>query len=231
VLAAAIDNTRHDRFLKPVRPVWIWLLEILMLAASARLFMRTPHATAVTKYFFIVPGTLLFVSLVSVSVSDVLVDLSLPAALVLGYFAIAKTFETNCHDFMSGGGPFAASLRERSEGQLQIACLPITVSKEIIHAFLVRPDVCPIKLWEPVKSGLGRTWAAQGWVLWRWYLPSAGGVTAESRSTADEPAASPAGELLPTLRWQNASARPAPGEFFPLAQVIAEAAQATSQRP
>ncbi len=54
-----------------------------MLAASARLFIRTTRATAVTKYFVIIPSSLLLVSLLSVTVSDVLADLSLPAALVL----------------------------------------------------------------------------------------------------------------------------------------------------
>lgn len=225
VLATAIDNTRNNRFLDPVGPVWIWVLEILMLAASARLFTRTTRATAVTKYFFIVPGTLLCISLLSVSISDVLVDLSLPAALVLGYFALAKIFETNSHAFMSGGGPFAATGHERHDGQLQIACLPATVSKETVHGLLMRPDVCPIKVWEPVKSGLGRAWAAQGWVLWRWYLP-----LVEDGLVDDGRAGSLPAESEPLLAWQNVNSRPAAGASFPLARIIAVAAQAASQR-
>jgi len=216
ILAAAIDNTSHDRFLVPIGPGWIWGLEILMLAASARLFTRTTRAIAVTKYFFIVPGILLCISLLSVSVSDVLVDLSVPAALVLVYFAIAKAFETNTHAFTSGGGPFAATVRERRDGQLQIACLPPTVSRERVHGLLMRPDVCPIKLWEPVKSGLGQPWAAQGWVLWRWYLPAA--------------ASTPEPEPEPALSWQNANSSVAAEESFALAQVIAAAAQAAWRR-
>ena len=214
VLATAIDNTSNNRFLQPIEPVWIWGLEILMLAASARLFSRTTRATAVTKYFFIVPATLLCISLLSVSVSDVLVDLSVPAALEQVYFAIAKAFETNLHAFMSGGGPFAATEHERRDGQLQIACLPERVSKERVHGFLMRPDVCPIKLWEPIKSGLGQPWAQQGWVMWRWYL-------AES---------APKPELEPLLIWQNANPSPAAEASFPLAQVIAAAARAAWER-
>lgn len=214
VLAAAIDNTSSNRFLDPLGPVWIWAMEILMLAASARLFMRTTRATAVTKYFFIVPGTLLCVSLLSVSISDVLVDLSVPAALVLVYFAIAKAFETNTHAFMSGGGPFAATRHERREGQLQIACLPARVSKAWVYSVLTRQEACPVKVWEPLKSGLGEPWSAQGWVLWRWLLPE----------SASQP------EAEPLLIWQNANPRPAGEESFPLAQVIAAAAQAAWQR-
>ena len=172
VLATALDNTRNDRFLRALNPIWIWGLELLMLAASARLFIRTTRAMAVTKYFVIIPGLLLLISLMSLSISDVLADLGLPAALVLAYFAFAKTFDTNSHDFMSGSGAFAATHSERTQGQLQIACLPPSVLKAQVRALLMRPG-CPIKLWEPPKTGLGSLWASQGWILWRWYLPGA----------------------------------------------------------
>ncbi|HTP39904.1 MAG TPA: CHASE2 domain-containing protein [Steroidobacteraceae bacterium] len=215
VLATALDNTSRDRFLRPVRPLWIWILEVAMLAASARLFVRATRVTAVTRYFFIVPSSLLLISLLSVSVSDRLVDLSLPAALVLLYFAIAKTFETQLHAFVSGGGVFAATRREQHEGQLQIACLPGTVSKDTVRGLQLRADACPIKVWEPVKSGLGVTWAAQGWILWRWHVPGS----------------DPGPEPQPPLAWRNADPAPPAGDPFDLAHVIAAAAQSAWQAP
>jgi adenylate cyclase len=207
ILATSIDNTKNNRFLRALNPFWIWGLELLMLAASARLFIRTTRATAVTKYFVIIPGSLLVISLLSVSISDVLADLSLPAALVLGYFAFAKIFETNSHDFMSGSGPFAATRIERSEGQLQIACLPASAPKATVRALLMRPG-CPIKLWDPPKTGLGTPWGAQGWVFWRWYLAAA--------QSERDPA--------PELAWRNVDPTCADSPFS-IAEAIIAAAQ------
>ena len=207
ILATALDNTRNNRFLRALDPIWIWGLELLMLAASARLFIRNTRATAVTKYFVIIPGTLLLISLLSVTISDVLADLSLPAALVLGYFAVAKIFETNSNDFRSGSGPFAGTRRERTEGQLQIACLPASVTKAAVNALLMQPG-CPIKLWQPPRTGLGSPWASQGWVFWRWYLAGAD----SDRDT------------VPKLVWHDA--KPASAEdSFAIAQAITAAAR------
>jgi hypothetical protein len=166
LLATAIDNTKNHRFLRPLSPVLIWSLELLMLAASAQLFARTNQALTVAKYFFIVPVVLFIASLLSVSVSDTLVDLSVPTALVLGYFTFAKLFDTNLRNFISGIGPYAAT-PEEAAGRLQTACLPASVPREQVLKLLVRRGL-PIKLWQPDTQGLGRQWAAQGWVLWRW---------------------------------------------------------------
>ena len=68
------------------------------------LFSRTNQALAIAKYFFIVPAVLFALSLASVSVSNWLVDLSVPAALVLAYFTFAKLFDTNLRDFIAGTG-------------------------------------------------------------------------------------------------------------------------------
>jgi adenylate cyclase len=166
VLAAVVDNIKNNRFLRPLSPGWIWGLELLMLVASVELFTRTNQALTVAKYFFIVPGVLLAVSLLSVSVSDWLVDLSVPAAVVLGYFTFAKLFDTNVRGFIAGTGPFAANAQEKT-GQLQIACLPATVERDRVLGLLTEPG-SSAKLWEPEPAGLGKFWAEQGWVLWRW---------------------------------------------------------------
>jgi hypothetical protein len=102
----------------------------------------------------------------SVSVSDTLVDLSVPAAMVLGYFTFAKLFDTNIRGFIAGIGPYA-STHEESAGQLQIACLPASVPRAQILKLLARRGSAN-KLWEPDVQGIGRRWADQGWVLWRW---------------------------------------------------------------
>jgi hypothetical protein len=72
----------------------------------------------------------------------------------------------------------------------------------------------PIKLWEPPKTGLGSTWASQGWVLWRWYLPDA---------DSDR-------ETVPKLTWQNVKPVSA-NDPFAIAQAITAAASRASEYP
>jgi adenylate cyclase len=205
VLAAVVDNSKNNRFLRPLSPGWIWGLELLMLAASAQLFTRTNQALTVAKYFFIVPAVLLGISLLSVSISDLLVDLSVPAAVVLGYFTFAKLFDTNVRGFISGTGPFAATAQE-SSGKLQVACLPASVTRTQVLDLLTQRG-SPVKLWEPEPVGLGRRWAAQGWVLWRWFSPSS---------------ATPETSLA--ITWLDVPTTEEQSPAFSLATAIAEAA-------
>jgi len=181
-----------------------------MLAASAQLFTRTNQALTVAKYFFIVPGVLLAVSLLSVSVSDWLVDLSVPAAVVLGYFTFAKLFDTNVRGFVAGTGPYAATAREAA-GQMQIACLPATLLREQVLELVVERG-SSVKLWEPEAVGLGKLWAAQGWVIWRWQLR--GGATA--------------GKGL-DIRWLDVAPTDTGGDAFSLAAAIAQAAASATR--
>jgi adenylate cyclase len=205
VLATVVDNIKNNRFLRPLSPGWIWGLELLMLAASAQLFTRTNQALTVAKYFFIVPAVLLATSLLSVSVSDLLVDLSVPAAVVLGYFTFAKLFDTNVRGFIAGTGPYAATPAEAS-GRLQIACLPAAVTREEVLALLMKRG-SPVKLWEPEAAGLGKFWTAQGWILWRWLLPD--------KETPKE-------DL--DIKWLDAASSDVADERFSLAAAIATAA-------
>jgi adenylate cyclase len=205
VLATTVDNIKNDRFLRPLSPGWIWGLELLMLVASAELFTRTNQALAVAKYFFIVPGVLLAVSLLSVSVSDSLVDLSVPAAVVLGYFTFAKLFDTNVRGFVAGTGPYAATAREAAGG-LQIACLPATLLREQVLE-LVAERGSSVKLWEPEAVGLGKLWAAQGWVIWR-RQPSSDATPGKGID----------------IKWLEVVLIDTPGDAFPLAAAIAQAA-------
>jgi adenylate cyclase len=210
VLATVVDNIKNNRFLRPLSPGWIWGLELLMLAASAQLFTRTNQALTVAKYFFIVPGVLLAISLLSVSVSDLLVDLSVPAAVVLGYFTFAKLFDTNVRGFIAGTGPFTATAQEAA-GKLQIACLPASVSRTQVLGLLEKRGT-PLKLWEPESSGLGKIWASQGWVLWRWHIPSE---------------ATPDADL--DIKWLDVPSIDAQNGSFSLAAAIAAAAAGTTR--
>ena len=203
LLAIVIDNVKNARFLHPLHPLWIWAFEIAMLAASALLFARARHVTAVARYFVIVPMALVLISLISISVSHVLMDLSVPAALVLAYFAFAKIFQTNSLGFISGTGAYAPTPAERAAGRLQIACLPATIPRARILARLISPGP-PIKLWEPANAGLGAEWDAQGWVLWRW-------------SVADD-------SMEMGSHWHDVPCNE-PSSSFPLAQTIAAAAR------
>lgn len=213
ILATVVDNTKNARFLRPLAPGWIWGFELLMLAASARLFSRTERSTYVAKYFVIIPSVLLGISLVSLSVSDLLIDLSVPTAMMLAYFTFAGIFEANSRAFSAGSGVFAPSPQELTTGVLQVACLPPTVSRREIEPWLIEHG-CPIKLWVPPKAGLGLPWSYQGWVLWRWRLPG-----------ADEGAGPDGGPF----RWRDVPT--AAGETtFPLVRTIAAAAMDTIRK-
>jgi CHASE2 domain-containing sensor protein len=203
LLAIVVDNVKNARFLHPLHPLWIWAVEIGILAASALLFARARHVTAVVKYFVIVPTALVLISLASISISDVLMDLSVPAALVLAYFAFAKIFQTNSVGFVSGTGAYAPTPAERAAGRLQIACLPATEPREQVLARLIAPGP-PIKLWEPANAGLGAEWDAQGWVLWRWSAVEDGSGIG--------------------LRWHDVPGAE-PAHSFSLAEAIATAAR------
>jgi CHASE2 domain-containing sensor protein len=214
LLATVIDNTKNRGFLRPLGRAWLFGAELLMLAGSVRLFSRTERSSAVAKYFVIIPVALAAISLLSVSVSNVLIDLSVPAAVFIGYFGIATIFETNSHAFQSGTGPFAPTPREVATGRLQVACLPASLPQSAVTAMLMRPG-CPIKLWTPQKAGLGKHWNGQGWVVWRWSTPAA---PAEPSKTAA------AGPPDLDVRWYDVPAPGANGGAFCLAHAIAAAA-------
>jgi hypothetical protein len=191
-------------------------MELLMLAASARLFSRTDRAIAVAKYFVIIPGVLVAISLLSVSVSDWLVDLSVPAAVVLAYFSFATIFDTNSRAFVSGTGAFGPTPGEVKSGQLQVACLPASLPRRQVEAMLLRPG-CPIKLWMPLKAGLGTHWNGQGWVVWRWFVPGSDDIAGR---TPD-----PGGASEFELRWHDVPGLDAQSASFSLVHTIAAAAK------
>jgi hypothetical protein len=81
-------------------------------------------------------------------------------------------------------------------------------------------------LWEPDAQGLGRQWAAQGWVLWRWYpqgIDPHGADPQGAESERETTAAGDEGQL--ELCWIDVSAAAGAGGTFPLAESIVTAAE------
>jgi CHASE2 domain-containing sensor protein len=225
LLAVATDNTKNSRFLRTLHPAWIWSLEMLLLAASARMFIRATRVATVAKYLVIVPIALLMISLASISVSDLLMDLSAPAALVLGYFAVAKVFQLNSLGFASATGVFAPTENETANAVLQVACLPLSVPRDRVMRLLITPG-CPNKLWEPPNTGLGKRWADQGWILWRWRQRKSE-ANAARRVPLDERDLD--GDL--ELRWHEVPASDVEDDRFALAQAVVAAALVRSHDP
>jgi adenylate cyclase len=212
VLATAIDNTKHGTFLRPLDPKIVWLLELLLLVPSTWVFTQTELSQITAKGFVVIPTILIAISLLSVSASDRLADLSAPTALILTYFAIAAVFEKHQRDYAHGVGVFTPNAAERAE-ELQVACLPPTWSRHQVLE-LLRLAQSPIKLWRPPEFGLGQRWIAQGWVLWQLAPRTAVAAAASQRAKVNGT----------SLQWTGVSA--GSPEPFALAQAIAAAATA-----
>jgi adenylate cyclase len=212
VLATAIDNTKNGRFITVLAHFWIWVIAIGLLVLALLIFVRTDRSMYFAKYgAVVIPVTLLAISMISVSASDLLLDLSVPAALALAYIGFAAVFEQTHRDFVTGAGVFAPFPNEVADGRIQVACLPRDCSIDAIRSWMRRPG-CDFKLWLPPRFGLGATWGGQGWVLWR------------LRRRGDESDSATAPHVL---RWQDVP----DGEAFALAQAIVRAAQVLSSAP
>jgi hypothetical protein len=217
VLATAIDNTRHDSFLRPLRPLAIWILELLLLIPSAYVFTHTELSQTTARAFVVIPTVLLAISLASVSMSNVVADLSVPTALILAYFATATLFENQHNNFVCGLGVFAPTTTEHATLQLQVACLPKSMGRDRVMS-LLREARPPVKLWRPPEIGLGVLWVAQGWVLWR-LVPRPSGTDPDTHTST-------VGGV--TLHWIDAYPACEPGDGFALAEAISRAAAATA---
>jgi adenylate cyclase len=205
VLATVLDNMKHEAFLHPLPHWFIWSVEMLLLAAAALLFSRTALVDRVAPQLLLLPTVLLVLALLSVSVSTLLFDLSVPLAAVLTYFAIGQLFRKAENDFIAGAESFAYTARELPGRSLEVATLPESHTRdEVIH--LIRAQL-GVKLWEPMPRGLGQPWVTQGWVLWRWSKDDAPG----------------SGSPGPQLRWVRVAADPSNPSRPALAQAIARA--------
>jgi hypothetical protein len=206
VLATALDNMKHDAFLH-TPPHWmIWALEILLLAFAAFVFRRTAYVDSATRLLRI-PAALLLLALISISVSTLLLDLSVPVATVLSYFTIAQIFRKLEGDFVAGHEAFAFTPQETEGRHLEVAAVPSSYSRDAMLNLI--QTHAGIKLWEPLALGLGVMWGKQGWLLWRW---------SDLDSTTGAPPTEP-----PSLRWIRASSSPQDANPEVLAAAIAQA--------
>jgi adenylate cyclase len=218
-LATAIDNTRHGSFLRPLGALVVWIVELLLLVPAAYVFTHTEMSQVASRSLVAVPTVLLAISLLSVSVSEHLADLSVPTALVLSYFAIATLFETQHHDFACGMGVFAPTAGERAALRLQVACLPKSLGRDEVIRVL-RETEPPAKVWRPAELGLGARWGSQGWVLWRLAPPGSSSDTGNAVPTTL------VGGIV--LRWIEVGLGGGADGQFALAGAISRAAEAGS---
>jgi adenylate cyclase len=166
VLATAIDNVKHNAFLSTLPPWWIWPMELILIAGSALLFIRHDQAVTLSEYFVLVPVVLFALALLSVSTSYLLLDLGVPAAFALSYFAFASLFSRISRTYARGEESFAFTGKEIFGRHVEVAVLSRTTSRDSVRRLLARFPA--IKLWETPPKGLGISWQSEGWVLWRW---------------------------------------------------------------
>jgi hypothetical protein len=185
-----------------------------LIAAAAFLFSRTGHVDRVSQHLLLIPAILLGLALVSVSFGTLLLDLSVPLAAALTYFAVAQVFRKLDNDFITGSEAFAFTAQESRGRELEVASLPESLSRDAVVR-LIRTNV-GVKLWEPSSRGLGKPWVEQGWLLWRWSLlkPASG-----------------AGGVLAKLQWIRVSVDSASPQRSALAQAVATALRDKTREP
>ena len=92
---------------------------------------------------------------------------------------------------------------------------PASVPRAEILKLLVQRGF-PIKLWEPDAQGLGRQWALQGWVFWRW-RPQGAELQKETGAAG--------GDEHVDLCWVDVSAAQYDGSFTLAESIITAAAR------
>ena len=164
----------------------------------------------VGQHLLLLPTVLLGLALFSLSISTLLLDLTVPLAAALTYFAVGQLFRKLESDFIAGAEAFAFTPKEFHGRDMEVAALPESHTRDAVIR-LLRTHL-GVKLWEPAPRGLGQPWLEQGWVLWRWsQLP-----------VSSEPAAAPCASTL-TLHWVRVGVDSVSLGRSALAQAIAEA--------
>lgn len=165
ILAVAADNLKNGAFLKPL-PRWgIWLCELLVIAMAYWLCGRLNKRTSLVQYLFLIPTLLLGISLVSISISHVYMDLTMPAGLGISFFGIAQLIDKTGYSFATASDAFALKPEELSGRDIAVAVLPNTVSKAQILDYIRRDS--RVRLWEVPRGGFAQFWLDGVWMLWR----------------------------------------------------------------
>jgi hypothetical protein len=168
----------------------------------------------VAQHLLLIPAVLLGLALVSVSLGTLLLDLSVPLAAGLTYFAVAQIFRKLDNDFVTGSEAFAFTAQESNGRDLEVASLPESLGRDAVVR-LIRMHV-GVKLWEPSSRGLGKPWVEQGWLLWRWSPP--------------KPASAAKGPMA-KLQWIRVRVDSASLQRSALAQAVATALRDKTQEP
>ena len=188
VLATALDNIKHNAFLRPLPRWFIWGVEIVLLSFAAWLFSHPVYVDRVSQQFLMIPTVLVGLALLSVSISTVLFDLTVPIATLLTYFAAGQLFRKSQNDFVAGTESFAFTPREIAGRSLEVATLPEAYSRDAVLT-MIRAHL-GTKLWEPADLGLGHVWLKQGWLLWRWSKEEPADPSSESSAASSSGVAS-----------------------------------------
>ena len=145
ILATAIDNFRHDDFLRfPKADVPYFLLALAIIWWTAWSLYRATNPLILDWWFGLSQAFLVGCSYASVNLGTVYINLSCPVSLALGYFGVARTYAA-----LTGKALDPSMVRRalRLEGTRQAAVLLIRIDTEEISDYG----------WEVLRVGLLRS--------------------------------------------------------------------------
>ena len=129
VLANAIDNVKHGRFLHEpphsVKFITVWVCLLLMGLASSRM-----KAQVLRWSVLLIPGVLLAVSFVSLHVGDWFIDLSGPASHALLFFTAMSVYQNWRLNHFAQAQPMVELQRSEGQGPLFKACVVMAYAAE-----------------------------------------------------------------------------------------------------
>ncbi len=145
ILATAIDNIKHDDFLRfPKADVPYFLLALVIIWLTAWRLYRATNPLILDWWFGLSQAFLVGCSYASVNVGTVYINLTCPISLALGYFGVARTYAA-----LTGKALDPSMVRRalRLEGARQAAVLLIRIDTEEMSDYS----------WEVLRVGLLRS--------------------------------------------------------------------------
>lgn len=112
IMATAIDNFKHDDYLRFPDARWIYfLLTLAFIWATAWVFYRNVGRDKIDRLFGMSQFILIGISYASISLSTTYIDLTGPVTLGLGYFTIARLYSLATFKALEVSAVRAAQLR------------------------------------------------------------------------------------------------------------------------
>ncbi len=145
ILATAIDNFRHDDYLRfPKARVPFFLLALVIIWWTAWRLYRATNPIILDWWFGLSETAMVGCSYVSINLSTVYLDLSFPVSIALGYFGVVRSYAG-----LTGKALDPSMVRRslRLEGVWQAAVLLIRIDSEAISDYR----------WETLRVGLLRS--------------------------------------------------------------------------